>query len=121
MPKLKNLADDIQPCKSDGLGRTAAIDAFLKIPLEMGPADLPQPYRPALVHPPAIRTENAVNGIAQKLDQARQAAALVDDKGRHAGSSGHPQPTLVARLFPAGLIDVLDLGLLHRLQCLGMR
>ncbi len=72
------------------------------------------------IHRPAVARDDALDLLAQQSGQARCAAARRDDKADHQRRSRTPQPALGTRLFPAGLIDVLGLGLPHRLLGLGV-
>jgi hypothetical protein len=74
----------------------------------MRPAQWPAVGRQAAIDRPAIATDDAVDRLAQKRRQSRQAAAGIHDEGGRCGRGRQPQPAALARLLPARLIDVLE-------------
>jgi hypothetical protein len=101
-------------------GFPAPIHQLRKVPLPVRPAPLPQTEFHLTIDRPAVAGDEALDLLAPQSGQTHDAAAESDDKTSHHGRGRAPQPTLVARLIPARLIDVLGGSLLHRLLGLGV-
>jgi hypothetical protein len=72
VPRLEDPADDPQAFLAHERTGTAPSHPFLEVALEMGPANLPVPHRPASVPAPAVGAEDAVEGVAQQRGQSTQ-------------------------------------------------
>ncbi len=86
----------------------------------VGPADLALPGAVAVVSRPAVVGDDALGRLAQQRSQPVPAAAGVDQEGGYRVRGRHPQPTELAGLLPAGLVDVLDRRLPGGRQRLGV-
>src|ERR1022692_1774288 len=103
-----------QPHLTGVFGVAAAVYQFLEIPLQMGPAQLPQPKLQLTIHRPAVAGNDALDLLAQQRGQTRGTARGSDDKASYPGRGSAPQPTLLAGLLPPGFIDILGFSFLDR-------
>src|SRR5260370_13820765 len=120
MPQLEDDAHGGQTYFADVAGRAAAVHQLLEIPLQMCPTELTPLDHQTAIDRPTVTTHNAFDPFAQQRGQAYGAAAGMNDKARHGPGGRRPQPTALAGLFPAGLINVLAQGVPHCLPRRGM-
>src|SRR5690242_20498201 len=116
MPDLENAFVNLQARLSDLFGFAATVEHFLPVAFEMGPAHLTPQDRHLIVSSPAIAAHDAAQGRAEQFSQGNGIAKRVDEESDNLRRGRHPQPAFLTRLFPAGLINVLDWRFLHGLQ-----
>src|SRR5271157_627767 len=92
------------------LAGATEIDQFLEVALQVGPADLPAAQPDALVDPPAVTNDDALDLAAQQGEETSGATAGMNEVTGHLDRGGQPQPAFLAGLFPTGFIHVLDFG-----------
>ena len=84
---------------AQGLGRSTLVDQFLKIALQMRPANLPLVKGQVGVGTPAVGADNAANLSQQRLQSVLPPFGV--DLENHKGyGRRHPQPTQLASLGP---------------------
>src|SRR5437867_964846 len=102
------------------LAGAAKIDQLLEVALQVGPADLPAAQPDALIDPPAVTNDDALDLAAEQGEETSGAAAGMNEVTGHLGRGGEPQPAFLAGLFPTGFIHVLDLGVTDGFLGLGV-
>ena len=111
MPGFEDPADELESVFADGgAGRigAASVNAFLKVAFEVGPANLSAIVGPLVVSSPSIADDEAADRFAQENRQGGEVASCVNHEGDRDLRGSDPEPTALARLLPAGFIDVLD-------------
>lgn len=69
-----------------------------------------------VVRTPAITAQNALDVLTQQRRQPSRATPGMNHEHGHAHRRSGPQPTQLTRLFPTGLVGMLDVRNAHRLQ-----
>src|SRR5207237_9036450 len=87
----------------------------------MRQAELSLMHSQAVIDLPAVRADCAVNGPAQQGIQTFRTATSMNDESAGLPGGRRPQPALLAGLFPACLVHLLDRGLAYGGQGLAVR
>jgi len=104
--------------ESPGSQRSVPSLAFgerLKISFQVRPADLTLAGVHYIIGPPPITVENAREGFADKLQQSLAASGARDQEDGCQSGYRHPQPLPFPLFLPTRFIQMLRLGLGHRL------
>jgi hypothetical protein len=113
MPRLEDAMLKVQKSLGPPFGPTAgtaAIPLLFDVALDVGPAELPPVQRPLVVDAPAIAAQDADHRLAEQMTKGFEIAQRMDGEDDDPSGGGRPEPTLLAVLFPAGLVDMLDGG-----------
>lgn len=126
LPQMQNLLGQTKQFASDSTHKTFGLRQRLKIPFQMGPAQLSQ-TRKTIITAPAVTVKN-LGKCAQQLSCCRLSSAGLNHEDRGAGTAQYPQPTFKSIASrPAGFIgmsgwlclDIVCRFLIRLFQCLG--
>jgi hypothetical protein len=113
MPRLEDATLKVQEALGPRFGPaagTAAIPLLFDVALDVSPAELSPIERPLVVNAPAIAAQNADHRLAEQMTKSLEIPQRMNGEDGEPSGRGRPEPTLLAVLFPAGLVDLLDRG-----------
>lgn len=111
MPGLEDASLEIQKSLGPNCGPAAgaaAIPLLFDVAFDVSPAELPAIERPLVVDAPTIAAQDADHRFAEQMTKSLEIPQRMNGEDDDPSRRGSPEPTLLAVLFPAGFVDVLD-------------
>jgi len=120
VPQRKDLPVVAEPLATAPFVRARPLHILPEVPLQVGPAQLPEADRKQRVGAPPVTAEYSHRVPAKQRLQGRFPAVDANLESRVANAGHRPRPSFLASHFPAGLIHIFRSRLTNPLKRVGV-